>query len=206
VKQAKSTTKPKPRRTQQERREATIRKLLDATIESLLAVGYSRTTVKEICKRSGVSHGGLFRFFPSLLDLIVATAEECARRQIASFEQQFAHLKHDENPLIAALHLLRSACRSSLNTVSYELLLAARTDAKLRRALQKPAKRYLDAIRATAENIPGLDAIPAETREVLLFTAINTFDGETLMRTVLPQPELEEKKMELLIGLLGLSR
>ena len=79
-----------PRRTQQERRETTIKKLLQATIDSLREVGFVRTTVKEICKRAGVSHGALFRFFPSVLDLVLAASEEVGRRHIAEFHARFA--------------------------------------------------------------------------------------------------------------------
>jgi AcrR family transcriptional regulator len=190
-----------PRRTQRERREATIAKLIDATIESLLEVGYSGTTVKEICTRAELSHGALFRFFPSVLDLVLAAGEETARRQIEEFERRFAKTKRRADPIASAMRLLREACRSPINAVFYELLVAARTDADLRRALQPAMRRYYEAIRAAALEVPGIDAIPEELLEVLLFTAIHMFDGETLARGVLPMPELEERRLELLIGL-----
>src|ERR1019366_1193637 len=46
-----------PRRTQQERRDETRAKLLDATIESLVEVGYSATTTRLLAERAGVSSG-----------------------------------------------------------------------------------------------------------------------------------------------------
>jgi AcrR family transcriptional regulator len=188
----------KPRRTQQERREATISKLLDATIEALLAVGYARTTVKEICARAGLSHGALFRFFPSVLDLVLAAGEEVARRQIAEFERRFAQIEAGEDPITAALLLLRAACRSPTNAVFYELLLAARTDPKLRRALRASMRTYYDAIRRAALSVPGVEAIPAELIDSLVFTAVHLFDGETLARSVLSLPHVEESRIALL--------
>lgn len=196
----------RPRRTQRERREATIAKLVDATIGALLDVGYAKTTVKEICARAALSHGALFRFFPSVLDLVLAASEEVARRQIAEFERRFAEASGGEDPIATALHLLRETCRSPTNTVFYELLVAARTDPDLRSALVQPMRRYYETIRQTAESVPGTEALPPGALEVLLFTAIHTFDGEALARIVLPRPELEEPRLDLLLGLLAITR
>jgi AcrR family transcriptional regulator len=205
VKTARRASEP-PRRTQKERREATIGKLVDATIESLLAVGYTRTTVKEICSRAGVSHGALFRFFPSVVDVVLAASEEVARRQIAEFERRFARAKGGADPLAVALLLVRETCRSPTNTVFYELLVAARTDRELKRALAPSMRRYYETIRAAARGVPGTEDFPDEVLEVLLFTVIHVFDGESLARIVLPQPELEDRRMALLEGLLELAR
>jgi AcrR family transcriptional regulator len=192
------------RRTQQERREATISKLLDATIASLLAVGYTRTTAREICRRAKVSQGALFRFFPSVLAMVLAAGEEVARRQINEFEARFARMAGAADPVALALALLRDTCRSKSNTVFYELLVAARTDRALRRALEPAMRRYYDAIRRTAFHLPVMDNVPPDVRDVLLFTAIHVFDGESLARVVLPQPDLEERRIGLLLALMRL--
>ncbi|MDQ3403638.1 MAG: TetR/AcrR family transcriptional regulator, partial [Actinomycetota bacterium] len=48
-----SAPAPKPpRRTQRERREATIGKLVNATIDAISDVGYARASVQEICGRA----------------------------------------------------------------------------------------------------------------------------------------------------------
>lgn len=189
----------KPRRTQRERREATIGKLVDATLGSLLEVGYARTTVKEICTRAGLSHGALFRFFPSVLDLVLAAAEAVAKRQIDEFEARFARATGGGDPLRTAIALLRETCRSPTNTVFYELLIAARTDPDLQRAMRPSLERYYEAIKQTARRVPGTEAFPPEVREALLFTAIHLFDGETLARIVIRDPESEERRMALLM-------
>lgn len=198
--------KPAPkRRAQSERRATTIATLLDATIESLLKVGYARTTVKEVCTRAALSHGALFRFFPTMLDLILAAAEEIARRQIEQFERHFATQKDGATPLYASLLLLRDACRSPTNAVFYELLVAARTDAELRRALKPNIDRYFSAIRESARRAAPLEQLPPEIFDTLLFSAIHLFDGESLVRKVYPQPAQEEQRMHLLQGFLSLA-
>lgn len=194
----KAIASAKTRRTQSERRETTIAKLVNATIESLRDVGYGATSVKEVCNRAGLSHGGLFRHFASMHELFVAAAEEVARRQIAQFE--------DRRPteLPAAIRALRDACRSPMNTVWYELLNAARTDENLRRALQPAAELFYQAIRATAARLPGVDALPKDLFDTLIFTLVHVFDGESIARVVLPSPEREERRMDLLVGILDM--
>ncbi|WP_394828722.1 TetR/AcrR family transcriptional regulator [Pendulispora albinea] len=194
----------KTRRSQRERRENTMAKLVEATIDSLREVGYAATSVKEVCRRSGISHGGLFRHYPAMLDLIIAAAEEVAHRQIAEFEKRFWGGGGAEPTLAEAMRKLRDACRSPVNAVWYELLVAARTDEPLRRALEAPLLRYYNAIRDTALRVPGIEAIPPELFETMLFTLVHVFDGESLVRTVRPHRELEERRMDLLLGLIAL--
>jgi len=177
-------------------------KLVEAAIDSLREVGYAATSVKEVCRRAGVSHGGLFRHFPSMLDLIIAVAEEVAHRQITQFDAAFWGGQDGEPTIAGAMRKLRDACRSPLNTVRYELLCAARTDKDLRHALGPPMKAYYAAIIATAERVPGIEMIPPALLETWLFTVVHVFDGEALSRVVAPEPELEEGRMRLLIGAL----
>lgn len=183
------------RRSQQERRETTIAKLVDATIDALLEFGYKGTTVKEISARAGVSHGGLFRHFSSVLDLVIAAGEEIARRQIAAFETKLAAVDETQQPIAAAIGLIRDACRSPINTVFYELLIAARTDAQLRQALAPSTAKYFEAIIGAAKQVPGVERIPADSLEALVFAAVHLFDGETLARIVYPRPDAEEKRL-----------
>ena len=53
------------RRTQEERSAATRAKLLDATIDCLIELGYAGTTTTLIAERAGVSRGAQLHHFPS---------------------------------------------------------------------------------------------------------------------------------------------
>ena len=59
------------RRTQAERRAATIERLVDASIAVLAESGYAGASVKAICDHAGVSQGALFRHFETRLELLV---------------------------------------------------------------------------------------------------------------------------------------
>src|SRR5680860_399919 len=97
------------RRTQQERRDATMAKLLDGTIAALAEVGYARTTIKEICDRAGVSQGALFRYFDSRAALMAATAAEVGNRQFAAFAA--AGAAEVDDPLAASIGFLQRHAR-----------------------------------------------------------------------------------------------
>ncbi|HEY6876661.1 MAG TPA: TetR/AcrR family transcriptional regulator [Polyangiales bacterium] len=177
---------------------------MSATIEALLELGYARTTVKEICQRAKLSHGALFRFFPTLPDLVLAGAEEIGKRRIADFEARFAKAKTHRDPNRAALSLLREACRSPTNMVFYELLVAARTDDELRRRLRRALQRYHEAIRESALKVPAVDKLDPQLRDAVVFAVIHLFDGESLVRSVLPQPVAEDARLALLANGLDL--
>lgn len=60
------------RRTQEERVEQTRSKLIQATIDCIIELGYSRATLTEITRRAGISIGGAQHHFQSKTDLIFA--------------------------------------------------------------------------------------------------------------------------------------
>src|ERR1700752_4004364 len=71
----------RPPRTQQQRREETRRALLDAAVESLIQVGFARTTTLEVQRRAEVSRGALLHHFPSRAELLVAAVVELFNAQ-----------------------------------------------------------------------------------------------------------------------------
>ena len=190
-------------RTQQQRREETIARLLDASIETIVEVGYARASAAVIARRAKVSDGALFRHFPTMGDFMAATAQEVMRRQLGLFSKRAAEIPADRPALEAALTVLRDVTGNATNTVMYELLVAARTDEKLRATLKDVLTEYAANIYETARALPGADQFPDETFAALTAILTNTFDGAAIVRAVLPQPELEDKRIQLLTALLS---
>jgi AcrR family transcriptional regulator len=54
------------------------RALLDAAVESLIEVGFARTTTLEVQRRADVSRGALLHHFPSKAELLVAAVDHLA--------------------------------------------------------------------------------------------------------------------------------
>jgi AcrR family transcriptional regulator len=189
--------------TQQQRREETVARLLEASIATIIEVGYARASAAVITKRAGVSVGALFRHFDTMGDFMAATAYEVLRRQLDSATKQVAAIPSDRPALEAALTILRDITGNSTNTVMYELMIAARTDEKLNATLQNVLEQYTTKICDAARTLPGAESLPEDTFSVLVALLINTFDGAAIVRAVLPHPDIEQRRIELLMSLLS---
>ena len=66
---------------QTERTRAMRQRLLEATVECLVELGWSGTTTTVVSQRAGVSRGAQLHHFPSKQDLVVAAVEHLAERR-----------------------------------------------------------------------------------------------------------------------------
>jgi AcrR family transcriptional regulator len=192
-------------RTQQERREETIARLLDASIATIVEVGYGRTSAKVVAQRAEVSDGALFRHFPTMGDLMAATAHEAGRRQLEVAAKRIADIPSDRPAIEEILAIIRDLTGNPTNTVIYELMVAARTDEKLRDTLREVMTAYVAKIYEAARAVPSAEEIEAfgeENFTALVAVLINTFDGAAMFRHVLSHPDIEERRIPVLLSLL----
>jgi AcrR family transcriptional regulator len=110
-------------RTQQQRREETIARLLDASIDTIIEFGYARTSAALITKRAQVSEGALFRHFPTMRDLMAATLREAGRRQLELYASRIAQAPAGPPAPEAVLPIVRDITRNPTHGVIYELAL-----------------------------------------------------------------------------------
>ena len=140
-------------RTQQQRREDTIARLLDASIATIIEVGYARASAKVITQRAQVSDGALFRHFPTMGDFMAATAQEAGRRLFELAASGSPRYRATNRRSKTALTIVRDVTASPTNTVIYELMVAARTDEKLRDTLQDVMAVYIANIYETVRAV-----------------------------------------------------
>src|ERR1700722_12507810 len=190
-------------RTQQERREQTVGRLLDACIATIIEVGYARASAAVITKRAGVSVGALFRHFETMGDFMAATAHEVMRRQLESLTEQLAEIPPEAPGLGDALKILQDVTSGPQNAVLFELLVAARTDEKLKATLQDELGEYAEKIVEAARTLPYAERFPQDKLPVILRLLENVFDGAAVVQGILPQPELDEQRIPMLIALLS---
>jgi len=190
-------------RTQRERREGTVARLLDASIATIIEVGYSRASAAVITKRADVSVGALFRHFDTMGDFMAATAYEVLRRQLDLFTKEVAQIPADQPALESMLRIMRDIIGNQTNTVMHELMIAARTDEKLRATLQEVLTEFGAKIFDVARGLPGVEGLSDETLLTVVATLMNTFDGAAILNAVLPQPELSAQKIALIAALLN---
>jgi AcrR family transcriptional regulator len=127
----------RPRRTQEARSAETQARLLDATIASLVEVGYANTTTTAVCERAGVSRGAQVHHFPRKQDLVVAAVAHLAARRATELRRRAEALPAASGAarLAALLDLVTEAFGGPLFDAALELWVAARTDAELHRSL-----------------------------------------------------------------------
>jgi AcrR family transcriptional regulator len=189
-------------RTQQQRREETVGRLLDACIDTIIDVGYARASAAVITKRAGVSVGALFRHFETMGDFMAATASEVLRRQLEWITKQVAEIPPEAPGLETVLMILRDITSGPRNAVLYELLIAARTDAKLKATLQDELGDYADKIIEAARTLPGAEQFPQDKFPVIVGLLANVFDGAAVVQGIVPVPELDEHRIPMLMELL----
>lgn len=133
MKKAAADAAPKRERVPQaERRRVTRGKLLDATIESLIDVGYPRTTTVEVGERAGLSRGAQLHHFPSRADLLVAALEHLTDERSKEFETELnARLDKGDEPIDAMVDMLWAMFSGPLYWAVVELMVASRTDPEL---------------------------------------------------------------------------
>lgn len=163
------------RRSQAERRDATIGRLVEATVTCLTTRGYAATSTAAVCTEAGLSQGALFRHFPTRQALLVATAEHVAEQLVAAFAT-VAEPADDVAGLTRLLTHLRAVVLSPANQTWRELLVAARSDAALRTALLPARQRFQAQMLAAAAQLWG-DRVPADEQAALLSLVVNFLDG-----------------------------
>ncbi len=148
------TQQVRPTRTQGERTAATRTKLLDATLDSLVELGYARTTTHGIALRAGLSRGAQLHHFPTKESLVVASVEHLAVKREKELRGELGGT-HD---LGRALELLGEAFAGPLFLAALELWVAARTEPALRAALLPLERRVARALTALGAELLDVSA------------------------------------------------
>jgi AcrR family transcriptional regulator len=164
--------------TQRQRRERTRELLLDATVACLVELGYSGTTVHEICRRAGLSRGAQQHHFTTKAELMAAAVEHLAQRLRAEVTATLV-LPPGPERVAEAIDVLWRGFSGELSTAALELWVAARTDEELRRSMlpvdRALARSTLDVYRAAAG-----DDLPLERLETIFWLTLNVTRGLAL--------------------------
>ena len=154
-------------RTQAERSAETQVALLEATVASLVELGYARTSTTEIVRRAGVSRGAQVHHYPTKGDLVVAAVEHVFERQEQAFVDAFAALLPAEQTLPHAIDLLWSIFDGPAYPAALELVVASRTDDHLAVVVQAVVTRFEQTVTDLfARLFPELDGVPGAERLV----------------------------------------
>jgi AcrR family transcriptional regulator len=172
---------PKVRRTQRERSETMRLRLLEATIDSLYLVGYSRTTTIEVAARAGVSRGAQLHHFPTKKRLVTVAVTHLLNTRLEEFRKGFATLPQGVDRYSAVIDILWEKTSNRAFYAWLELVVAARTDPALHKTVVEIAEQFEARVQATfreffspqREHSSPFDVAPVFTFAVMQGLAIN---------------------------------
>lgn len=148
-------------------------RLLEATIDCLVEVGWSGTSTTLVSERAGVSRGAQLHHFPTKHSLVFAAVEHLTVMRGAELAEAVRKLpkKHQTR---AVLGMLAEHMTSPVFTAALELWVAARTDADLRaevvrleRRIGREMHRLTVELLAVDESAPGVRALIQATLDLI---------------------------------------
>ncbi|AUS30073.1 TetR/AcrR family transcriptional regulator [Rhodococcus qingshengii] len=155
-----TTSDAKVSRTQAERTAAMRGRLLDAAVESLVELGYARTSTQEIARRAGVSRGTQLHHFPTKESLVVAAVEYLV-------DKRLEEILTAEVDCGRGLEVLSDAFSGPLFYAALELWVAARTDPVLHAATVPLERKVSEALEFGSAELFG-DRFDSESVELTI--------------------------------------
>lgn len=175
-----SNVNGQPRRSQEDRRAATRKALLDATIDCVVDCGYGGITTTDVAQRAGVSRGAQVHHFPTKAALVAEAVKHLTRRRAEEFRDELRTLPSGRKRVERALDLLWHAHSGPLFTAALELWVAARTDPALRSQLARVEEEFeAGARRVVTQALRGPDGADPDTE--LLEIALSAMRGLALL-------------------------
>ncbi|WP_228551753.1 TetR/AcrR family transcriptional regulator [Mumia zhuanghuii] len=157
------------RTTQGERSRLMRQRLLEATVESLVDVGWSGTTTTVVSQRAGVSRGAQLHHFPSKQALVIAAVEHLTERRRDEMASAVEELPA-QGRTRAVLDVLAAQFVSPVFFAALELWVAARTDPELRDAVGPLERRVGRETHAYAVDLLGIDDNRGRNRQLVQAT------------------------------------
>jgi AcrR family transcriptional regulator len=185
------------------RSEAMRARLVAATKQSLMDIGYGRTTAVEVCIRAGVTRGALFHHFDGLPGLFAATLDEVC----TAIAQPSGEVRSDPRfALSDYIDLVWSRFGNPDFKIVIEVWLAARNDAELRKELQPVIVRFKQ-LASPEVNIRLAELVGNSPEDIAFYRLIlESMIGMALGRAVTPEGKPMGHEDTVVALLKGLAR
>jgi AcrR family transcriptional regulator len=158
---------------QEERSRAMRARLMEATVECLVEVGFGRTSTTMVSERAGVSRGAQLHHFPTKNDLVVAAVGHLTEQRGVELAAAAAAVP-PEHRTRDVLRMLGDHFASPVFTAALELWVAARTDpallaavAPLERKVGRETHRMTVELLGADERRPGVRELVQATLDLV---------------------------------------
>ena len=185
---------PAVRAPMQARSLATRARLVDATVEALVAEGYAGTTTTSVASRAGVSQGALFKHFPNKRELLAAAVASVFDAVVDDFRAAYARRRSPD--VRVALDLLAERFADPRLLAAFEVYTAARTDAALTATVAPILETHRENLRREARAL--FPEVPRRRLDPLVDTIMSTLQGGALGALVSVDPRSERRSRALL--------
>jgi AcrR family transcriptional regulator len=145
-------------------------RLLEATVECLVEVGFAGTSTTLVSERAGVSRGAQLHHFPTKNALVVAAVEHLTEKRAAVLADAAATLPDGPRHTRAVLQVLADHFASPVFAAALELWVAARTDEALLAAVAPFEQRVGRDTHRLAVDLLGVDESVPGNRELVQAT------------------------------------
>jgi AcrR family transcriptional regulator len=146
---------PKRRSWRSKKASTTRFRLLEATLDCLVELGYANTSIKTIAERAGVSRGAVQFHFPTKLSAMEAVIQHLLQRRLDKYRSEMARIPAEDDFLTHAIRAYWKQVTDPEFTAQQELALAGRTEPEIARCLSRAYHEYVTQSRA-----PFLEEFP----------------------------------------------
>ena len=144
-------------------------RLMEATVDCLVELGWAGTTTTVVSQRAGVSRGAQLHHFPTKQDLVVAAVGHLTELRREDMRRSAAFLPaHGRTRAI--LEILSEQFTSPVFFAALELWVAARTDAELRESVAPLERRVGRETHSYALELLGVDEAKGDNRQIVQAT------------------------------------
>jgi AcrR family transcriptional regulator len=144
-------------------------RLMEATVDSLVELGWAGTTTTVVSRRAGVSRGAQLHHFPSKQALVVAAVEHLTDRRRDDMQRHIETLT-EPGRIRGVLEILAAQFVSPVFFAALELWVAARTDDELRESVGPLERRIGRETHAYAVGLLGVDETRGDNRQLVQAT------------------------------------
>jgi AcrR family transcriptional regulator len=161
-------------------------------VESLVELGYARTTTQEVQRRAGVSRGALTHHFASKAELMLAAVDHLYEEFSESVRQAAADLPVESaTRMRLGVELIWQRFHGPLFVAAMELWTAARTDPELRTALLPHERRLGAELRHLAFEVFGEQVARHPASEAVYQVLLTSMRGQAMTYALQPDAPVE---------------